>query len=92
MCASTVAKLLGSGVANTVVLSTIENLQEFVEDVQSNIQDQMLNLIPENNSCTSAIEEVFKSRENPFSQLNSDTKWGIVQPVELHLGVRYDTR
>lgn len=65
MCASIVAKLLGSGVPNTVVLSTIENLQEFAEDLQSNIQDQMLNLIPENNSCRSAIEEVFKSGK-PF--------------------------
>lgn len=45
MCASVVAKLLGSGVPNTVVLSTIENLQDFVEDLQSNIQDQILNLI-----------------------------------------------
>lgn len=100
MCASIVAKLLGSGVPNTVVLSTIENLQEFVDDLQSDIQNQILNLIPETNTCRSAIEEVFKSLENPFSQLNSDNKWkkyfkdkwGIVQPVELHLGVRYDTR
>lgn len=100
MCASIVAKLLGSGVPNTVVLSTIENLQEFLEDLQSDIQNQILNSIPENNTCRSAIEEVFKSLENPFGQLNSDTKWqkyfkdewGIVQSVELHLGVRYDTR
>ena len=47
-----------------------------------------------------AIEELFKSMDNPFSQLNSDgkwknyfrEKWGIVQPVELRLGVRYDIR
>lgn len=74
MCASIVAKLLGSGVPNTVVLSTIENLQEFMEDLQSDIQNQILNSIPENNTCRSAIEEVFKSLENPFGQLNSDTK------------------
>lgn len=43
MCASIIAKLLGSGVPNTVVLSTIENLEEFVGDLQSNIQDQVLN-------------------------------------------------
>lgn len=30
MCASIIAKLLGSGVPNTIVLSTIENLEEFV--------------------------------------------------------------
>ncbi len=37
MCASIIAKLLGSGVPNTVVLST-KNLEEFVGDLQSNIQ------------------------------------------------------
>ncbi|KAK0142284.1 hypothetical protein N1851_020018 [Merluccius polli] len=38
MCASIISKLLGSGVPNNVVLSTIENLEEFVGDLQSNIQ------------------------------------------------------
>lgn len=75
MCASIIAKLLGSGVPNTVVLSTIENLQEFVEDLQSNIQDQVLNLLPADNPSRSAVEELFKSMDNPFSQLNTDSKW-----------------
>ena len=100
MCASIIAKLLGSSVPNTVVLSTIENLEEFVGDLQSNIQEQVLKLLPADNPSRSAIEELFKSMDNPFSQLNSDCKWkkyfrekwGIVQPVELRLGVRYDTR
>ena len=100
MCASIIAKLLGSGVPNTVVLSTIENLEEFVGDLQSNIQDQVLNILPADNPSRSAIEELFKSMDNPFSQLNSDSKWkkyfrekwDIVQPVQLRLGVRYDSR
>lgn len=100
MCACIIAKLLGSGVPNTVVLSTIENLEEFVEDLHSNIKNQVLNLLPGNNPSRPAIEELFKNLDNPFSQLNSDTKWknyfrekwGVVDPVELRLGVRYDTR
>jgi len=100
MCASIIAKLLGSGVPNTVVLSTIENLEEFVEDLQSNIKDHVLNLVTDNNPSRPAIEELFKRLENPFSQLNTDTKWkkyfrdkwGVVEPVELRFGVRYETR
>ncbi|XP_056305506.1 uncharacterized protein LOC130217424 [Danio aesculapii] len=100
MCASIIAKLLASGVPNTVVLSTIENLEEFVEDLHSDIKDHVLNLLPSNNTSRPAIEELFESLDNPFSELNSDTKWkkyfrekwGVVDPVELHLGVRYDTR
>lgn len=100
MCASIIAKLLASGVPNTVVLSTIENLEEFVEDLHSDIKDHVLNLLPTNNTSRPAIEELFESLDNPFSELNSDTKWkkyfrekwGVVDPVELHLGVRYDTR
>ena len=91
---------MGSGVPNTVVLSTIENLQEFVGDLQSTIQEQVLHLLPADNPSRSAIEELFNIMDNPFSQLNSDTKWkkyfggnwDIVQPVELRLGVRYDAR
>ena len=60
--------------------------------MQSNIQEQVLNLLPADNPSRSAIEELF-SMDNPFSQLNSDgrEKWGIVQPVEVRLGVRYDS-
>lgn len=47
VCASIIAKLLGSGVPNTVVLSTSENLEEFVGDLQSNIQDSQLTTPPD---------------------------------------------
>ena len=49
MCASIIAKLLGSSVPNTVVLSTIEDLEEFVGDLQSNIQEQVWILLPADN-------------------------------------------
>lgn len=100
MCASIIARLLGSGVPNTVVLSTVQNLEEFVGDWQSNIQEQLLTLLPNDSPSRSAIADLFKNLDNPFSHLNSESKckkyfrdkWEMVQPVELHLGVRYDTR
>lgn len=83
-----------------MVLSTIENLEEFVGDVQSNIQNQALILLSSNNPSKSAEEELFKTMHNPFSQMNSDSKLkkyfrekgDIVQRVELCLGVGYDAR
>ena len=56
MCASIIAKLLGSSVPNTVVLSTIENLEEFVGDFQSNIQEQVLKSLRADNPSRSTID------------------------------------
>lgn len=49
MCASIVAEVLASGVPNTVVLSMTEHLEEFVGDLQSSIEDQVLSLLPTDN-------------------------------------------
>lgn len=68
MCASLIAKLLGSGVPSTVVLSTIENLEELVCQMKSNIQNQVFNLLPADNLCRPAVEEFFQSIDKPFSQ------------------------
>ena len=59
-----------------------------------------MNLLPADNPSKSAIAELFNSMDNFFSHLNSESKWkkyfrekwDIVEPAELRLGVRYDTR
>ena len=56
MCASIIAKLLGSSVPITVVLSTIENSEEFVGDFQSNIQEQVLKSLRADNPSRSTID------------------------------------
>lgn len=48
----------------------------------------------------SVINESFEQFENPFTNLNTEwkrnkyfnLKWGVVDPVEVTLGVRYDSR
>lgn len=100
MCASIIAKLQGSGVANTVVLSVVESMEEYVNEVHANLKEEVLNAVPAENPSRSAVEEVFNNTLNPFSDLNTNSKWtkyfsekwGVVEPLEIHLGVRYDSK
>lgn len=100
MCASIIAKLQGSGVANNVVLSVIESMEEYVNDAHANLKEQVLSAVPADNPSRSAVEEVFNSTFNPFADLNTNSKWtkyfsekwGVVEPLEMHLGVRYDSK
>lgn len=100
MCASIISKLIASNVPNTVVSSTIESLEDFIDDLKCNLKEKVLNIVPQNNPSRESLENVFESFDNPFSALNTDNKlkryfyrkWGIVQPVEVPLGIRYDTK
>ncbi len=40
MCASIIAKLQGSGVANSVVLSVVESMEEYVDEVHASLKDK----------------------------------------------------
>ncbi|XP_051566959.1 uncharacterized protein LOC127448461 isoform X1 [Myxocyprinus asiaticus] len=100
MCASIIAKLQGSGVSNNVILSVVESLKECLNDVHTFIRSKILKVVPECNPIRIAVENVLVKLQNPFSDLNTDSKWkkyfcakwGVVQPVEVHLGVRYDSK
>lgn len=83
MCASIVAKLQGSGISNSLVSSIVGDLEELTSEIRSQAEH-------------TAIEDY----ENPFTNLNTEwkqnkyfhQKWGVVEPVEITLGVRYDNR
>lgn len=74
------------------VLSVVESMEEYVNEV--------LSAVPADNPSRSAVEEVFSDTFNPFSDLNTNSKWtkyfsekwGVVEPEEIHLGVRYDSK
>ncbi len=74
MCASIIAKLQGSGVANSVVLSVVESMEEYVDEVHASLKGQMLSAVPPDNPCRDAVEEVFSNTFNPFSDLNTNCK------------------
>lgn len=92
ICASIIAKLQGSGVANNVVLS-VESMEEYVNEVHANLKEQVLHALPAENPSRGAVEEVFNNTFNPFSDLNTHSKctkyfsekWGLVEPLEIHL-------
>ena len=99
MCASLIAKLQSSGVATNVVKTVVANMEELVEELHSTVKEDVIKLLPDE-GMRAKFDEYFDSLENPFSKLNTETKLkkyfsekcGLVEPVEVALGVRYDTR
>lgn len=100
LAASIIAKLQGSGVANSVVSTIVCDLEELITGLHSQIKHDVLSVIPTDNHTRSAVEESLGSFENSFIHFNTETKrtkyfhekWGVVEPIEIILGIRYDTR
>ncbi|XP_022043364.1 uncharacterized protein LOC110946095 [Acanthochromis polyacanthus] len=100
MCASLTAKLQGCGVATTVIKTVVENMEELVEELHSNVKEDVVKLLPNDEDMRRNFDSYFESLDDPFSELKSETKWkkifcekwGTVEPVEIALGVRYDVR
>lgn len=100
MCASIVAKLQGSGLSNSLVSSLVGDLEELTSELRSEAKQAILSALPTKDSSISLINECFENFENPFTNLNTEwkrnkyfnLKWGVVEPREITLGVRYDIR
>ncbi|XP_026061788.1 uncharacterized protein LOC113045572 isoform X2 [Carassius auratus] len=81
-------------------MSVVESMEDFVNDFHTSLRENVLNVVPVDSTSRSSVEEVFNGFNNPFSDFNTDTKWrkyfsekwGVVEPIEIHLGVRYDSR
>ncbi|XP_051741574.1 uncharacterized protein LOC127508052 isoform X1 [Ctenopharyngodon idella] len=101
LCASAIAQLQAAGVGQTTVNTFVMSMEEVVQDIQDQVKETALNcLSSEDPDMKNTIEQSFKDIENPFTLLNSISKrnsyftkkWGIVQPVEKVLGVRFDNK
>ncbi|XP_059362352.1 uncharacterized protein LOC132101422 isoform X1 [Carassius carassius] len=100
MCASLIANLQSCGVATNVITTVVENMEELVEELHSNVKDDVVKLLSNDEEIRTKFDDYFDNLENPFSKLNTEAKrkkhfsekWGIVEPVEVALGVRYDAR
>lgn len=100
ICASIIAKLQGSGLANSVVSTIVSDLEEFATGLHSQVKNKMISLVPKDDPLRSALQKHTEHFENPFISFNTETKrtkyfsekWGIVEPEENILGLRYDTR
>lgn len=75
MCASLIAKLQGSGVATNVIKTVVENMEELVQELHSNVKEHVLKLLPNDEDMRTKLNGYFDSLENPISKLNTETKW-----------------
>ena len=99
ICASIVAKLQESGMANSVFSTIVIDLEELATGLHSQVKQEILSAVPKDNPIRSTLEGLDKF-ENPFVSFNTETKrtryfnekWGVVEPVEIMLGHRFDTR
>lgn len=100
MCASIVAKLQGSGISNSLVSSIVGDLEELTSELRSQAKHTIISALPTTDPNISMINDSFEKFENPFTNLNTEwkrnkyfnLKWGVVEPIEITLGVRYDNR
>ncbi len=58
MCASIISKLMASNVPNTVVSSTIESLEHFIDDLKCNLKEKVISIVSQNNSSRESLEKV----------------------------------
>lgn len=100
MCASIVAKLQGSGISNSLVSSLVGDLEELTSELRSEAKQAIISALPTTDPNISVINKCFEKFENPFTNLNTEWKrnkyfnlrWGVVEPREITLVLRYDTR
>lgn len=89
-----------SGVANSLVSSVVSDLEDLTMELHSQTRQDVISVIPLNNLVRSAFEDSLGHFESPFSMFNTETKRtnnfidkvGVVEPVEIVLGMRYDMR
>ncbi|XP_038569888.1 uncharacterized protein LOC119899416 [Micropterus salmoides] len=76
-------------------------MEEMVSEIHSQAQDAALLCLPSQDNATKRkLEHSFQNLENPFTLLNSEAKrkrlfmekWGIIEPSEIVLGTRFDSR
>ena len=74
ICASIVAKLQCSGVANSLVSSVVSDLEDLTTEMHTQTRQDVISVIPPNNPVRSAFEESLAHFESPFSMFNTETK------------------
>ncbi|KAL3989131.1 hypothetical protein ACER0C_013449 [Sarotherodon galilaeus] len=101
MCASTVAQLRAAGLSQSTVNSFVSSMEEVFFEIHTQAKDAALQSLPSQDTTSKKkLEQSFENFENPFTLLNSEAKrnrhfkqkWATVEPVEMVLGTRFDSR
>ena len=82
------------------VSSLVCDLEDFADGLHCEFKHDALSVVPTDNPVRSALEKRLETFDNPVESFDTEAKrktyfrkkWGIVQPVEKILGIRYDTR
>jgi glutaminase len=102
-CASVISDLKAAGVAQSVVNSFVTSMEDIVQEIHEHANESVIQGVFRDQRDTETcknVEGCFNQLENPFTALNSDykqstfitSKWESVEPVELVIGSRFDSR
>ena len=86
--------------ANSVVSAIVGDLEDFADGLHSQFKHKVLSTVPMGSPVRSTLENCLETFENPVQSFDTETKrkkylcakWGIIDPFEKILGVRFDTR
>ncbi|KAL3981345.1 alpha-tectorin [Sarotherodon galilaeus] len=90
-----------SGLSQSTVNSFVSSMEEVFFEIHTQAKDAALQSLPSQDTTSKKkLEQSFENFENPFTLLNSEAKrnrhfkqkWAIVEPVEMVLGTRFDSR
>lgn len=85
MCASAVAQLKVAGLSQSAINGFVSSMEEMVSEIHSQAQDAALLCLPSQDTATKLNSEA--KRKRLFME-----KWGIIEPSEIVLGTRFDSR
>ena len=76
MCASVVAQLQASGVAESTVQAMVGSMEDLVNEIHTQAREAVLSCTPEiqGTDFEKKVEKCFDQLENPFSTLNTRVK------------------
>lgn len=101
VCGLIVGDLLCGDLPASKVKSFVNKFERFVDISHTNIKDDVLNLLPPDNEVLKdRMNDYFENLKNPVVNFNTETKWkkyyseklDMVEPIEIALGVRFDSR
>lgn len=74
ICASIVAKLQGSGIANSVASTIVSDLEEPAMGLHSQVKHEVLSVLPKDDPRRSTLEERLENFQNLLAEFNTETK------------------
>lgn len=59
---------------NNTVSAIVNDFEEFTNELQSQIKQEILSVVPDDNAVRGTLKQCLEKFDNPFSDLNTETK------------------